>query len=97
MDADAVGSITDEKELPSVNQCYLIPSSFRNKAAPMHDKAVFSIWNHVNLFLMIYVLLVYVANICSLLSFSVTMFWTVNTVTGRTTAFWKIRSVCQFF
>lgn len=43
-----VDMVRDEKDLPAVYQCYLIPTEFRgftdNK---VHDNAVFSLWNHV--------------------------------------------------
>lgn len=48
MSAESVGSVTDEKNLPAVDQCYIIPMGFRTRAASMHDKAVFSMWNHVS-------------------------------------------------
>ena len=48
MSAESVGSVTDEKNLPAVDQCYIIPMGFRTRGASMHDKAVFSMWNHVS-------------------------------------------------
>jgi hypothetical protein len=47
MDAQMVRAVMDEKEHPAVDQCYIIPSLFRVKDASPHDKAIYSMWNHV--------------------------------------------------
>lgn len=42
----SVRSNLDDRDLPSVDQCYIIPQGFRQRKASQHNKGIFSMWNH---------------------------------------------------